>query len=300
MNMMGIYSNIYLINFKDKNMKQYYFVINDQQLGPISLNELKKEKITKETKIWYEGLDEWIKASELEELKVYFKTTPPPLKNISKKEPPPINKGIQPNLPPLFNKNTANTKWQTNNYIDKWLYFWIILAGNLLSLIISIYLLSMYTNYINLYEKVWDYEEDTILLIVSWGFSITSIVFVMKFIYKKWKFLANYGIEISPSKAVGFLFIPFFNFYWIFIVFRNYALVFNKILKNNQLSPSLQIPIGLATALPIVVLVSFLLQNIPVLGILFSLGNLALILIYMYIVCDKINSINNLQHKKDI
>ena len=63
-------------------MEEYYFSDGENQFGPFKLDELKNQKISKDTLIWYEGLDNWIKASEIENLKTLFKATPPPLQKI--------------------------------------------------------------------------------------------------------------------------------------------------------------------------------------------------------------------------
>lgn len=60
-------------------MKRYFFAESDQQHGPFTLEELTAKTIRPETLVWYDGLKDWTKASELEELKHLFKATPPPL-----------------------------------------------------------------------------------------------------------------------------------------------------------------------------------------------------------------------------
>lgn len=66
-------------------MKTYYYSINNKQIGPVSFEEL-RGKIKPDTKIWFEGLSDWKKASEIPELNdLYIKSTqngkiPPPLK----------------------------------------------------------------------------------------------------------------------------------------------------------------------------------------------------------------------------
>jgi hypothetical protein len=72
-------------------MKKYHYSDGENHFGPFSIEELKVVKISKETMIWFEGLDNWIAAGEVEELKDLFKSIPPPL-NINKQPPPLINK----------------------------------------------------------------------------------------------------------------------------------------------------------------------------------------------------------------
>lgn len=73
-------------------MNQYFYSDGQSQFGPFSKEELHSKGITKETLVWYEGLTEWVKAGESDELKDLFPKvpTPPPLPNSI--TPPPIPK----------------------------------------------------------------------------------------------------------------------------------------------------------------------------------------------------------------
>ncbi len=58
---------------------KYYIIINEQQQGPYSLNELRKFQITEKTMAWADGYADWIEVGEIEELKsIFVKSTPPP------------------------------------------------------------------------------------------------------------------------------------------------------------------------------------------------------------------------------
>lgn len=59
-------------------MSDYFIHTASGQKGPYKLDELQAAGITKDSMIWREGLASWIKAGELEELKVLFLVTPPP------------------------------------------------------------------------------------------------------------------------------------------------------------------------------------------------------------------------------
>lgn len=62
-------------------MKYYYISDGQNQIGPLSRQELSDKNITRETWIWYEGLSEWQKAGDIEELAELFaqKQVPPPM-----------------------------------------------------------------------------------------------------------------------------------------------------------------------------------------------------------------------------
>ena len=60
-------------------MKKYFYSDGKVKQGPLSLDEIKQENITKETLIWFEGLDDWKPAKEFDELKSILELQPPPI-----------------------------------------------------------------------------------------------------------------------------------------------------------------------------------------------------------------------------
>lgn len=82
-------------------MKKYHLNDGNEQTGPFSLEELKEQKINKDTLVWTESMTEWQKADTIEELKSLFVVTPPPINKVT---PPPINK----NIPPPIIKDIPN------------------------------------------------------------------------------------------------------------------------------------------------------------------------------------------------
>lgn len=62
-------------------MKEYYISDGQNTIGPLSKLNLFNQNISKDTLVWYEGLSEWKKAGDIEELADLFsiKQVPPPL-----------------------------------------------------------------------------------------------------------------------------------------------------------------------------------------------------------------------------
>lgn len=60
-------------------MKKYFYSIGTDKLGPFSFEELTSENLTRESLIWFEGLDDWKPAKDIEELNEVFKLIPPPI-----------------------------------------------------------------------------------------------------------------------------------------------------------------------------------------------------------------------------
>ena len=59
-------------------MREYYIVKKNEQKGPYSLDEIISSNVKPHTLIWHEGMQDWEKAENVEELKVLFKSMPPP------------------------------------------------------------------------------------------------------------------------------------------------------------------------------------------------------------------------------
>lgn len=58
-------------------MPKYFIIEKGNQVGPFSYEDLQVKSIQNDTMIWFEGLDKWVRASEVAELKDLFKTPPP-------------------------------------------------------------------------------------------------------------------------------------------------------------------------------------------------------------------------------
>jgi hypothetical protein len=65
---------------------EYYYAISEDQKGPFTIEELLKEPLQKNTRVWKTGMEDWKDASEFDELKEKLLKTPPPLKAPKKTE----------------------------------------------------------------------------------------------------------------------------------------------------------------------------------------------------------------------
>jgi hypothetical protein len=64
---------------------------------------------------------------------------------------------------------------------------------------------------------------------------LTASILLLIRLFKAWKVLQNISARIripSPGQAIGFLFIPLFNFYWGFVAFCKISSLGNKLLKR--------------------------------------------------------------------
>jgi len=60
-------------------MKKYFYSDGIEKHGPFSLDELKYEGIKIDTLIWFEGLEDWTPANDVDELRPILELIPPPL-----------------------------------------------------------------------------------------------------------------------------------------------------------------------------------------------------------------------------
>jgi hypothetical protein len=127
-------------------IKKYYIYKDNQQKGPYSFEELKDLNISRDTMIWYEGLETWIKALEVEELKEIFKSIPSPIQT-DKAIPPPYverisnsNKDLKP--VPIYKKKKS-----------------IIAIGVLLFFLITFGVITLYNKFTKQDEIVTKQDE---------------------------------------------------------------------------------------------------------------------------------------------
>jgi hypothetical protein len=84
--------------------------------------------------------------------------------------------------------------------------------------------------------------------IVTFGLSaIASAVLAYIILYRCWALIQDGYARTTPGKAVGFLFIPFYNFYWIFEAFAGYSKDANAYIARHNL-PLQKMDEGLSTA----------------------------------------------------
>jgi hypothetical protein len=92
------------------------------------------------------------------------------------------------------------------------------------------------------------------------------------------------------EKAVGFLFIPFYNFYWIFKAWYGFAQDYNRYIERNALNTA-KLPEGLFLAFCIL----FIGSMVPFLNYLAGLPFLVIFIITANKTIDAVNSLLALQ-----
>ena len=85
------------------------------------------------------------------------------------------------------------------------------------------------------------------LLTLIWmpAFIVTTVFWCI-LLYRQWSLLQGHGARTTPGKAVGFLFIPFYSFYWYFVAYAGLATDTNNYLNKAGITSSIRMSFGLA------------------------------------------------------
>ncbi len=109
----------------------------------------------------------------------------------------------------------------------------------------------------NLIGILWFIIVAALFLVIAYYFVQIFISFY-KFHYKCWETIQDDGYAmVTPSKAAGYLFIPIFNLYWLFISFYGLANQVNQYIDRHRLDDRLKTKSGQTLAFCIFCIVPF-------------------------------------------
>ena len=115
---------------------------------------------------------------------------------------------------------------------------------------------------------------------------IYAVVILSIFVYKMWKAIQDGHARTTPGKAVGFLFIPFFNYYWIFQAFWGFSVDYNAYIERHSIAVA-KLPVNLFLTYAILSVAS----AVPYIGILPGIGAFIILIILIAQVCNAVNAL---------
>jgi hypothetical protein len=188
----------------------WYYSFEKQQVGPLDEEAIKglitDQTIIGSTLVWTQGMTTWLPASSTPLVKYLPQAAIVPVAGAT--------------TPPAYSVAYKTPEMEVKELNDLFLWFWICLAGSL----------------------------------VTFGLSaIASMVLFYIILYRHWQLIQDGYARTTPGKAVGFLFIPFFNLYWIFEAFPGLIRDTNAYIQRHGLPIKMQ-DAGLATAFCILTL----------------------------------------------
>lgn len=91
--------------------------------------------------------------------------------------------------------------------------------------------------------------------------SLTASILSFVLLYKIWNCLQDEDVRATGGAAVFYLFIPFYNLYWVFQAYLGWALDFNKVRsKIEATSPKMPVLLGLGMSIaPFIAIISLFL-----------------------------------------
>jgi len=217
----------------------YYLLVNNRRLGPIERSKLLSAGLDHGTLVWFPGAKGWKPARNVDSLRDLLDYVPPPTPGAA-----------------LWGNPTFLPRPKTY-HVYYWWYFWTTLVG--------LFFLALMITFIILHESIRTFVGPDrfgrvvmtrnpvfeILAVFSgfWAFvfGVASVVLFLALLYQMWKAVQDGYVQTSPGAAVGLLFVPIFNLFWIFIAIYGLARECNRYIQRHG-CPARPAPAGVALA----------------------------------------------------
>ncbi len=121
---------------------------------------------------------------------------------------------------------------------------------------------------------------------IGFLFLIYGVVIICVLLYKMWDAIQDGPARTTPGKAVGFMFIPLFNLYWMFQAWWGWTKDYNAYAEMKGL-PLPRMPEGIALAMCILTLCGF----VPLVNIFAGLANIVLMIVFYNAGINGVNAI---------
>lgn len=249
-------------------MKQYRVIKNNEQLGPFAEEHIKEQLTAGELSFndlcWTEGMEEWQPLHVT--LEMPEMAAPPPAPVMP--PPPPIEKqGPIGWLASLMTMSMATP----------------------LCVLISILLIFSESRGQD-FGEIWEYNWR--ILVIVFLFQIAAVAFCSILHYKCWAAVPPQYRFTTPARAIGFMFIPFYNFYWAFITWPK--LVDGLIAAGFKLPSSAR---HLSIVYSVVFVCSWTIGLISWFDILATIAQLVIFILFYRQLVVAINSVDDAAYK---
>lgn len=229
----------------------WYYNVNNQPTGPVDdamiQSMIQSGAILPTTLVWQEGMPNWqtVNSTSLAAIIPTVNPTPGmPMNNMPTQAAPMVTAqqpsigavppqpqmgyqgapmGYMPAQPGYVAYQYKPAAVQIKELEDLFMWFWICLIG---------------------------------MIVTAGASAIASFVLFFIILYRSWNLIQDGYARTTPGKAVGFCFIPFFNFYWFFEAFGGLAKDMNSFIYRRQLpiAPNNE---GVATAFSVLMLLNY-------------------------------------------
>jgi hypothetical protein len=178
--------------------------------------------------------------------------------------------------------------------LSKWFYLGSMVGGQVGGIILltaGVVLLvvsGILTNYVLdlSHADMWTLATSILLILLGCAAILFGATIWYLLLYRAWSVIQDGNASTTPEKAVGFIFIPFFNFYWIFKVWYGFALDYNRYIERYALNAP-----KLGKSLFLAFCILFICSAVPLLSYLAGLPFLAIFIITANKTIDAVNSL---------
>ena len=145
------------------------------------------------------------------------------------------------------------------------------------------------------------YEEGLVMLggllcALGVALGIWMVVLYCIYIHRMWRMLPASYARTTPGKAVGFCFIPFYNFYWIFVALYGWSKDYNRFISETGRTHVQRAPEGLFLTMCIFTVVG----AIPFINYLVAIPNAIIMMVVVYYMCRAINAMADECDRRDV
>ena len=217
---------------------EWFYLNAEEQVGPYpgeQLHELiASGAIQRNTLLWTEGMEEWLPAEQIDNL---FPETVAPVTQVVAQAQVTTGTVASPEvgnnypLPPFPIK-------KANFGLHIWMGLIIpLIAGGILLIALTIIGGSSAAEPEGVPSDGAAAGFAIILLFtlpILYILPIVGAIIGYVHLYRAWTILQPGMAQTTPGQAIGFLFIPFFNLYWIFIAYKGFATDWNRIMSSYE------------------------------------------------------------------
>lgn len=235
-------------------MSEWYYAHGGEQKGPVPVSELQRLADNGEFDpsvdlVWREGMEDWKPASTVGELQSNFHRAAPaspaeapasPAFAPSDTRAPAAPAELNPYAAPVSDPSmavSADGRLPQVKPVNYGLMVGLMVLG-FFGLMAGYGWLLASSGLMEGAETVSEVPAGPLALIML---SLIPLmiggILSLICLYRAWVLLQPHTPHSTPGKAVGFLFIPLFNFYWIFVAYWRWSQEWNRVVANNPGHP---------------------------------------------------------------
>lgn len=223
----------------------YYMVVDGRRQGPFAETELAARGLERDTLVWCVGQSDWEPADQVPGLRDVLATIPPPVPLEARLERPGYHPEAHRYTPASF--QSLHRGW----LITFAAFLVMPLLGGLCFLLAQ----TQYVPYNTGRYTYYRYNDlgQALIILGACSLSLTvvpigaAVTLFAMLLYRMWAVLQDGHARTTPDKAVGFLFIPFFNLYWVFVAVYGLAVDLNAYVRRHRVGMDAEpAPTGLA------------------------------------------------------